>query len=537
MTMSRSSACNNMVQFDPILALAPVLPAPPAPSESGFGNVLDAKVAEREPDVPEPPPPPGDPEKKATEVAPEEPNAQELQPDQSPTPPNITLPQVVALLLPTAPVELAVPTLVAQVQPAEGVVPVVTTPIQAAVTGPVFASEVVTPQTNPIAGLAPAETQVPLPTPVSITPEAIVSPAMDPAAGEPAVQAPVDQPTLQVTGPKVTEAGPELLPQSDLETLNPVAVVTAPAAESGPEITKPQPPAPNGVDPELVQKGDRGTAPPTPVVVEAGETVQVPPTQTDDAPIQEGPRPEAAPKTQLEPMKGTVLEAPTAETQAPVEQANSNPNASEGDGQSSTFGEQTVTGLVVPTAEEGIEPEGEVTVPSPASAQAAPTEVPKVALTQAPLNEPAAPVAMPGDLTDQIAEKADTLLSLTRSGQIKIMLEPESLGAITITIKQLGFRSEAEISVSNEQVRTHLESDKARLIQAVETKGITLSQVNISGHGAEAQTGQQAAQQDRMDRNDFEQANRLHTQPSPKAEQPQAPTLRRLATAGLDMVM
>jgi len=273
------------------------------------------------------------------------------------------------------------------------------------------------------------------------------------------------------------------------------------------------------------------------VVAEAGETVQVPPTQTDDAPIQEGPRPEAAPKTQLEPMKGTVLEAPTAETQAPVEQANSNPNASEGDGQSSTFGEQTVTGLVVPTAEEGIEPEGEVTVPSPASAQAAPTEVPKVALTQAPLNEPAAPVAMPGDLTDQIAEKADTLLSLTRSGQIKIMLEPESLGAITITIKQLGFRSEAEISVSNEQVRTHLESDKARLIQAVETKGITLSQVNISGHGAEAQTGQQAAQQDRMDRNDFEQANRLHTQPSPKAEQPQAPTLRRLATAGLDMVM
>lgn len=535
--MSRSGACNNMVQFDPILALAPVLPTPPALSKPGFGKVLDAKVAEREPDVPEPPPPPGDPEEKATEVAPEEPNAQELQPDQSPTPPNVPLPQFVALLVPNATVELSVPTPVAQVQPAEGVAPVVTPPIQAVVTGPVATTEAVTQLANPIPGLTPAETQETMPTAVSITPEAIVPQAVDPATGEPAVQPPMDQPTLQVTGPRITEAGPELLPQSDLETLNPVAVVTAPAAESAPETTKPQPPAPNGVDPELVQKGDRGAAPPTPVAVESGEPVQVTPTQSEEAPIQEGPRPEAAPKAQPEPMKGSALEAPTAETQAPVEQANSNPNASEGDGQSSTFGEQTVMGLVTPTAEEGIESEGEVTLPSPAPTQAALAEGPKVALTQAPSNEPAAQVGLPGDLTDQIAEKADALLSLTRSGQIKIMLEPESLGAITITIKQLGFRSEADISVSNEQVRTHLESDKARLIQAVETKGITLSQVNISGHGAEAQTGQQAAQQDRMDRNDFEQANRLHTQPSPKADQPQAPTLRRLATAGLDMVM
>ncbi len=537
MTMSRSGACNNMVQFDPILALAPVQPASPAPSEPGFGKVLDAKVAEREPDIPEPPPPPGEPEEMATEVAPEEPNAQELQPDQSPTPPNVSLPEFVAIFVPTQPMELAVPTPVAQVHLPEGVTPVVTAPIQAAVTGPVAISEAVTPLTSPLSGLSPAETQETVPTSVGIANETILPAVVNSDSGQPMPQAPVDQPTLQVTGPRVTEAGPELLPQSDLETLNPVALVTSPAVESGAETIKPQPPTPNGVDPELAQKGDRGAAPPTPVVVEAGETIQVTPTQSEEAPIQEGPRAEAAPKTQLEPMKGGVLEVPTAEVQAPVESTNTNANASEGDGQSSNLGEQTVVAMVAPTAEEGFEPEVETAQPSSASTQPAPVEGPKVALTQAPADEPAAQVKLPSDLTDQIAEKADALLSLTRSGQIKIMLEPESLGAITITIKQLGFRSEADISVSNEQVRTHLESDKARLIQAVETKGITLSQVNISGHEAEAQTGQQAAQQDRMDRRDFEQANRLHSHPSPKADQPQAPTLRRLATAGLDMVM
>lgn len=115
---------------------------------------------------------------------------------------------------------------------------------------------------------------------------------------------------------------------------------------------------------------------------------------------------------------------------------------------------------------------------------------------------------MPADVQrealKQTIERIEQMALHRPMTQMVIRLMPEELGSVLITVKTLGMKSEADITVSNERLAVALESARPQLIQAVESKGVSLSQLTLQ------MGGEQAGQShDQPQRDDFQRAQQF----------------------------
>jgi flagellar hook-length control protein FliK len=111
--------------------------------------------------------------------------------------------------------------------------------------------------------------------------------------------------------------------------------------------------------------------------------------------------------------------------------------------------------------------------------------------------DPKAPLDRPEMhlVVKQIADRME-LLAATRPKQgVTIQLQPEHLGEIVMTVKALGSSVDAQISASDERVRTALQQNGSMLVQAMNQRGIKLENVSISAQLQQSTSGHRDAAQ------------------------------------------
>jgi flagellar hook-length control protein FliK len=96
-------------------------------------------------------------------------------------------------------------------------------------------------------------------------------------------------------------------------------------------------------------------------------------------------------------------------------------------------------------------------------------------------------VALDPEARDALLNKAraaiEHLVETKPFGRVKILLQPEELGAITVTVRTMAGKVDAEVTASNESVRAALEAARPALAPAVESKGLQLTSLTIQGQG------------------------------------------------------
>lgn len=94
------------------------------------------------------------------------------------------------------------------------------------------------------------------------------------------------------------------------------------------------------------------------------------------------------------------------------------------------------------------------------------------------------------EVMQQTLDRLDQLSLQRPLNQMVIRLAPEGLGQISVVVKTLGMKHEAEITASNDRVIHALESARPHLIQALDAKGVSLGsltlQFGFGQSGAEA---------------------------------------------------
>ncbi len=112
----------------------------------------------------------------------------------------------------------------------------------------------------------------------------------------------------------------------------------------------------------------------------------------------------------------------------------------------------------------------------------------------------------PVQALDEIKEiaqrpKADLPIGASR---VKITLNPEEFGNLTVTIKNFGKSFEADVQSQSEPLNNALHTHRADLVQSVESKGLSLSNFNVSqDSGQQPQQGHGQSHSGTM-RQDFE---------------------------------
>lgn len=87
--------------------------------------------------------------------------------------------------------------------------------------------------------------------------------------------------------------------------------------------------------------------------------------------------------------------------------------------------------------------------------------------------------------------------------QMTIRLNPDNLGEISVTIKTMGAKSDAEISVTNDKVMVAMQESKQQLSNTIEQKGLNLNSLTLQFGGSESGRGQQNTTED------FQRLNRM----------------------------
>jgi len=117
---------------------------------------------------------------------------------------------------------------------------------------------------------------------------------------------------------------------------------------------------------------------------------------------------------------------------------------------------------------------------------------------------------------EAVADTIRDLVEAKRPGQMVLRLQPEDLGTVTVTVKTLGPKVDAEVTASDPQLRSQLAQHRHDLVASVERRGLQMGEFTV-GHEQTAWDASQNAghrqQQNQPMRNDFEQASRLAGQP------------------------
>lgn len=140
------------------------------------------------------------------------------------------------------------------------------------------------------------------------------------------------------------------------------------------------------------------------------------------------------------------------------------------------------------------------------SSEALPTRSPSEQLQSKPH-----PLDRPVQALDEIKEvaqrpQADLPVGASR---VKVTLNPEEFGNLTVTIKNFGKSLEADVQSQNEPLNNALHTHRADLVQSVESKGLSLSNFNVSqDSGQQTQQGHGQSHSETM-RQEFELMNLL----------------------------
>jgi flagellar hook-length control protein FliK len=89
----------------------------------------------------------------------------------------------------------------------------------------------------------------------------------------------------------------------------------------------------------------------------------------------------------------------------------------------------------------------------------------------------------------QVADRLQVLAATRPSNPVTIELNPQGLGTVSLTVKGIGKAVTAELSASNEAVRSALSEGRANLTSSLEQRGFTVSQLTVRDHVAAAQGG------------------------------------------------
>lgn len=139
---------------------------------------------------------------------------------------------------------------------------------------------------------------------------------------------------------------------------------------------------------------------------------------------------------------------------------------------------------------------------------------------------------------EAVADTIRDLVEAKRPGQMVLRLQPEDLGTVTVTVKTLGPKVDAEVTASDPQLRSQLAQHRHDLVASVERRGLQMGEFTV-GHEQTAWDSSQNAghrqQQNQPMRNDFEQASRLAGQP--QTSQLAAATYAVSATDSVDYVV
>ncbi len=108
------------------------------------------------------------------------------------------------------------------------------------------------------------------------------------------------------------------------------------------------------------------------------------------------------------------------------------------------------------------------------------------------------------EITVQVADRVMELAA-RRGGSVRILLQPEDLGSISLTVRSFGNQVDADMTATNASVRIALADSRHHLQAAIESKGLSLGSMNVGG-------------QDLSDR----QSPTANRQPPPANRQPPA---------------
>ncbi len=105
-------------------------------------------------------------------------------------------------------------------------------------------------------------------------------------------------------------------------------------------------------------------------------------------------------------------------------------------------------------------------------------------------------------VSKQITDRLESMVMARRSGSVTIKLNPYDLGDVTLTVKALGNKVDAEIKTSNDDVRNALQFHKTDLLHTIESRGLSMNSFNVGqepsnqaqGNGQQSQQSFQEAQ-------------------------------------------
>jgi flagellar hook-length control protein FliK len=121
-----------------------------------------------------------------------------------------------------------------------------------------------------------------------------------------------------------------------------------------------------------------------------------------------------------------------------------------------------------------------------AVAPPAPEVLPSPVASERPERPEILPRAVAESDHRQVADRIGDLLATRAPSRVLIRLEPADLGTILLDVRSFGGRNEATVTVSDDAVRQALAANRAELVQAIEARGLNLSQFSVSPDGSAA---------------------------------------------------
>lgn len=134
--------------------------------------------------------------------------------------------------------------------------------------------------------------------------------------------------------------------------------------------------------------------------------------------------------------------------------------------------------------------------PAEVGFQEAGLEVKPVEQTQSTQKVTELPKETQQEVMQQTVDRIEKMAMHRPISVMTVRLMPEDLGAITVHIKTMGNKSEAEITATNERVVQALEANRPQLVQVIEAKGAGLSEMSLKHDASANQQGQQGTKQE-----------------------------------------
>lgn len=106
----------------------------------------------------------------------------------------------------------------------------------------------------------------------------------------------------------------------------------------------------------------------------------------------------------------------------------------------------------------------------------------------------------------RIADHIEQMAASAKSGTVTIHLRPSELGTVSLTVRTMGLKVDAEVAATHDGLAAALMEHRSDLSKAIEAQGLSLGQVLVGHHG---QGHSQSQGQSTLNRSDFERISNL----------------------------